>query len=183
MATRDLTDDQLLQSLIDFCVKYSTPALADDDHVIDGFSNNRQPPDDGNDFCVVQPIAQRRSGTTIEHWDPTGEEVLELREYVELDVQIDCYSTNRFDARARAQTFETIARSSVGVEHFLSYGGIDCLYSDDSQNLSGVLDEGLYVSRWMLVIHLGYWKRVEVAQDFFDAVDVNVTNVDVRFKP
>lgn len=181
MTTRDLTKDDLLNALIDFCETYATPKLPDAMHVVSGFSNRITMPSDSNDACVVTPIAQRRSGTTVERWFDDGD-VIELAEYVELDVQIDCYSTNIFDARSRAATYETVARSSPGVSFFERYG-LDLLYADGSQNLSAVIDSNQYVSRWILTIHLGYWKRVEVAQEFFNFVDVRLHNVDVHSKP
>ena len=177
---RDLTQDDLLNALIAFCYSYATPRLMDDMHVVSGFSNRITMPSDDNDACVVTPIAQRRSGTTIERWFE-GVDTLELAEYVELDVQVDCYSTNIFDARQRVSTYEAVARSSVGVGFFNAFG-LDCLYADDPQNLTAIIDSAQYVSRWSVVLHLGYWKRVEVAQEFFNAVDVRVKNVDVHFK-
>ena len=107
---------------------------------------------------------------------------MELAEYVNLDIQIDVYSTNIFDALERAQTFETVARSDFGVQHFLAFG-IDCLFADGVQNLTAVMDSKQYVSRWTLVLHLGYWKRVKLAQDFFKTAIVDVINVDTKFKP
>lgn len=178
----DVTRSDILRSLIDFCFKFAAPSLVDDVHVLDGFGNNRALPSDGNDFCVVTPIAQNRSGTDIEEWDAAGTDEVELKEYVDLDVQIDCYSTNSFDAMERAQTFETVARSRYGVDHFLNYG-IDCLFADGLQNLTAVLDSDQYVSRWTLVLHLGYWKRVKLAQDFFNTAIVDVIPVDTKFKP
>lgn len=178
----DATQADILNALIGFCFNFSAPALVDKMHVIDGFGNNRALPSDGNDFCVVTPIAQARSGQTIEHWDDDGNEIAELREYVDLDVQIDCYSTNVFDAMERAQALETCARSSYGVEHFLGFG-IDCLYAEGVRNLSAVIDSKQYVSRWTLTLHLGYWKRVQLAQDFFTTARVCVHNADSKFKP
>lgn len=182
MPIQDQTTARLSEALTAFCLNYATPPLLDASHVRLGFDNQNPLPSDGNDFCVVTPISQRRVGTNIERWDRQGEEVLELREYVEMSVQLDCYSTNLFDARRRAQTYETICRSSVGVEHFAEYD-IDCLYSEDCQNLSGVVDAAQYVSRWMVMLTLGYWKRVAVPEDFFSAADLNIVNVDVQFKP
>lgn len=179
---KDVSQADILNSLISFCFEFSAPALKDDMHVLDGFGNNRTLPKDGNDFCVVTPIRQARSGTNIEQWDANGEDLLELQAYVDLDVQIDCYSTNIFDALERAQTYETVARSDYGVDHFEAFG-IDCLYAEDVQNLSAVIDSKQYVSRWTLILHLGYWKRVKLAQDFFKTAGVNVINVDSKFKP
>lgn len=178
----DVTQADILNALIGFCYQYSAPALPDEMHVVDGFGNNRTLPKDGNDFCVVTPIRQARSGTNIERWESDGEALEELAEYVDLDVQIDVYSTNIFDALERAAAYETVARSDFGVQHFAAFG-IDCLYADDVQNLTAVMDSKQYVSRWSLVLHLGYWKRVKLAQDFFKTAIVDVINVDTKFKP
>lgn len=149
--------------------------------MIYGFANDLTLPADGNDCCVVTPIAQRRSGTNIERY-PEGEEVQELLEHVELDVQIDCYSNNEFDALDRAATYETIGRSAIGVKFFERFN-IGLLYTDSSQNLSSVLDSDRYVSRWTLTLHLSYWKTVKLGQDFFKTITIDVANVDVKFKP
>lgn len=178
----DLTKTDILHALTSFCVTFSAPALADEDHVFYGYESNRSLPSDGNDFCVVTPIAQRRVGSNIERWEPSGADEVELCEYVELDVQVDCYSTDSFSALERAQTYEAIARSFSGVDHFLTYG-LDCLYADGLQNLTAVLDSSQYVSRWTLTLHLGYWKRLTLQQDFFFATTVDVVNVDTTFKP
>lgn len=184
MPTRaiDLTTADIPNALLSFCFDFATPPLIDEMHVISGFTNNRSLPTDSNDYCVITPIMQRRSGTDIVHYEREGRDVEELREYVEVDAQIDCYSKNKFDAMKRAQTYETVCRSPYGVDHFAKYD-VDCLYSDSSNNLTAVIDDANYVSRWTLVIHLGYWKRVELAQEFFNTAKVNVVNVDTRFKP
>ena len=107
---------------------------------------------------------------------------MRLKEYVDLDVQIDCYSRNLFDAASRAQTFETIARSYAGVDLFAKHN-IDCQYADGVQNLTAILDEAQYQTRWKVVLHLGYWRVVQIDQPFVDALDIDVQNVDVRFPP
>ena len=184
MPTQDLTTAKIQKALEDFCLNFATPPLADAMHVVLGFTNQRTLPSDGNDFCIVTPITQRRAGTTIEHWEKQGPGTIELREYVELDVQLDCFSSSIYEdhARQRAQTYETVCRSSVGVQHFREYD-IDCLYSEGCTNLSAVIDSAQYVSRWMVMLHLGYWKRVSVSEDFFSAVDLRLINVDSHFKP
>ena len=116
-AVKDISQADILNACIKFCYNFAAPALPDEMHVLDGFGNNRTLPKDGNDFCIVAPFRQSRSGSNIESWKPDGEEVMELAEYVNLDIQIDVYSTNIFDALERAQTFETVARSDFGVQH------------------------------------------------------------------
>lgn len=175
------TSPDLLNALIGFCTEYASPPLVDSEHVLDGFGCNRTLPSDGNDFVVVTPISQTREGTNIPLF-PAGEDQQELREYVAVDVQIDCYSANNFDAMDRAQTYETVTRSDVGVAFFKRFD-IDCQYSDSSRNISAVLDDDRYVSRWTLVIRLGYWKSVKVTQQFFNSVNIGLKEADVHFKP
>ena len=129
-AVKDISQADILNACIKFCYNFAAPALTDEMHVLDGFGNNRTLPKDGNDFCIVTPIRQSRSGSNIESWKPDGDEVMELAEYVNLDIQIDVYSTNIFDALERAQTYETVARSDFGVQHFLAFG-IDCLFAEN----------------------------------------------------
>lgn len=181
MATT-VTTPNLIPALVDFITTFATPALIDSDHVLNGFERNITPPKDKQDFCVIQPISRTRRGTTVQEYDKTGDEVVRLKEYVDLDVQIDCYSRNLFDAASRAQTLETVARSFAGVDSFAKHN-IDCQYADNVQNLTAILDEAQYQTRWRLVLRLGYWRTVQLDQPFVDALDVDVHNVDVRFPP
>lgn len=171
-----------INALVDFIQTFSTPALKDSAHVLNAFERDITPPSDGNDFCVIQPISRARRGTTVQDWDKEGDDVIRLKEYVDVVYQIDCYSTNIFDAASRAQTFETVARSYAGVDFFKKYG-IDCQYADSLQNLSSFVDEGQYTTRWRVLLHLGYWRVVTLDQDFIYGADVDVHNVDVRFPP
>ena len=180
MATVESPD--LINALVDYIVTYSTPALVDSDHVLNGFERNISPPKDGNDYCVIQPISRTRRGTTIQEWDHEGDEVVRLKEYVDYVVQVDCYSNNIYDGASRAQTLETLALSYAGIELFRKHG-VDCQYADGVRNISAFIDEGQYTSRWCVLLHLGYWRTVTVQEDFVNAVDLDVQSVDVKFPP
>lgn len=181
MATTATTPN-IIPALVDFITTFATPALADSNHVINGFERNIAPPKDKQDFCVIQPLRRARRGTTLQEYDKVGDDVIRLKEYVDLDVQIDCYSRNLFDAASRAQTFETVARSFAGVDLFSKHA-IDCQNADGVQNLTAILDEAQYQSRWALTLHLGYWRTVEINQDYIEAMEIEIHNVDVRFPP
>ena len=150
MATTATTPN-IIPALVDFITTFATPALADSNHVINGFERNIAPPKDKQDFCVIQPLRH-------------------------------CYSRNLFDAASRAQTFETVARSFAGVDLFSKHA-IDCQNADGVQNLTAILDEAQYQSRWALTLHLGYWRTVEISQDYIEAMEIEIHNVDVRFPP
>ena len=88
MQVTDKTESKLIQSVLDFCFKCSNPALADENHVIVGYTNNLTLPSDGNDFCVITPLSERRVHKTIES-DPLVTDNINLSEYLECEI-IDC---------------------------------------------------------------------------------------------
>ena len=179
-----VSEPDLFQAVEDFLQVYAVPALKDDGrHVIPGYVNDQTlPPDDG-DFCVFTPISAVRRGTNIEEWRKSADgDKVDYLEYFESVWQVDCYSTSPVRAMRCATSFETVVRSPVGVE-FFKPKGIDCQFADSPSNLSGLLDSGKYVSRWMLTMHLGFWKRVSVDFPYFDTLTVNVKNVDASFPP
>lgn len=180
MTVRDLTGEPQIKALTEFLTSFATPHL-DESHVLIGQLSEMSLPRDGNDFCVFTPILQQRVGTTFDEWSKDSDTII-LSEYVNVTYQIDCYSSDIVHARERAQTYELVARSFYGVNHFKKYG-IDCLFAERLRNLSSLLDDALYVSRWSIELQLGYTKRIEVPQDYFNKVDVGVFNVDVSFNP
>ena len=181
MAVSDTTPSKLIQSVREFCLNFSTPPLKDLAHVIVGYTNNLTLPPDGNDFCVVTPISERRLHTTKET-DLDEKDSVQLAEYLESVVQIDCYSTNRTDARTRCESYELVARSRYGVEHFKKYN-VDCQHADICRNTTAILDSDQYVSRWTTTLTLGIWKQVEITQDYFTEIEPELINVDLKFKP
>nr|DAH90063.1 MAG TPA: tail completion protein [Caudoviricetes sp.] len=182
MPTLDITKSQLMESLQDFALEFATPALVDVDHAVIGFVNNATPPKDGNDFVVITPLSQTRVGTNAESDDDPTSDTVTLSEYVQCEIQLDCYSRKRKNARLRAQTYETIARSGPGARFFRRYG-IDCQFASPCQNLTAVMDSGQYVSRWTTTLTVGFWKQVSTGQDYFTDVKPELVNVDIRFKP
>ena len=178
----DKTDFDFVRAVRSFLLEFATPELKDEKHVLFGYVNEQSIPPDQNDFCVATIISMVRSGTTIEDYSDSAEDQMGLREYVNAIVQIDCYSEDIFNARDRIQTYEMIARSSKGVEHFRQYG-IDCQYAENVRNLSGLLDSADYVSRWSMELRLGYMKVVKSKQQYFETVKPALINVDVKFRP
>lgn len=178
----DQSNFQFVKALRSFLYEFATPALKDEKHVLFGYVNEQPLPVDGNDFCVATLISQVRSGTTIEDYSESDQDVMGMREYVNAIIQIDCYSENIFDAMSRVQTYELVARSTKGVEHFRKYG-IDCQYAENVRNLSGLLDSADYTARWSIELRLGYMKVVKTTQQYFEKIEPEIINVDVKFRP
>ncbi|MEI3244239.1 MAG: hypothetical protein V8R98_06490 [Holdemanella sp.] len=174
--------EQITEAFRSYLRKFAVPPYANDDarHLINGFANDLGLPED-NDFTVFTLISMTRRGSTIETHDAVSETSL-LHEYVDLVVQVDCYSADRFAARDRAQAYELAGRSTYGADHFRAYG-LDLQYVDGLQNLTAPTDSGRYVPRWAVTFHLGFKRTLKIDQDGFRFVEVDLANVDVKFKP
>ena len=61
--------------------------------------------------------------------------------------------------------------------------GLDLQYVDGLQNLTAPTDSGRYVPRWAVTFHLGFKRTLKIDQDGFRFVEVDLANVDVKFKP
>lgn len=175
-------EDNIYFALKKFIAKFAQPSLKDINHVLNGYSNNLSLPIDGDDFCVVTVLSENRKGQTMQTFPLSPENSVIYRTYYEQVIQVDCYSRDIYNARYRAETLETLARTETGVEFFLE-NDFDLLYADGLRDLSAVLDSAQYVSRWIFNLYLGKWKQVTIEQQYFDTATVNVRNVDVAFPP
>lgn len=167
-----------------FLFKYAVPALPLDNVICGNFNRAALPNTD--ELTIYSFLRHERHGTNVETFDAAAvaedqDGALETSTLIEAVLQIDFYS--RTDAaRQRAQTVETIAKSSSAVQFFKPYG-ISCLYASDIRDMTGMMDAEQYVQRYMLELHLSFWSTVSQGLPWFDAVDVDLKNVDVVCPP
>lgn len=166
-----------------FLHKYTGVPL---DQVICGNFNRAALPET-DELVLYYPIRFERHGTNVETFDaaavePGQDGALKTSTLVECVFQVDCYSADGITAMQRAQAVETIAKSSSGVQFFMQHD-ISCLYASDIRDLTGTLDADQYVWRFMTELHLSFWSTVEQGLPWFDAVDVDLKNVDIVCPP
>ncbi len=166
-----------------FLNKYTGVQL---DHVICGNYNRAALPNT-DEIVLYYPLRYERHGTNIETFDaaavkPGQDGSLKNSTLVEVVFQVDCYSANGVNAMQRAQAVETIARSSGGVQFFNQYN-ISCLYATDIRDLTATMDAEQYVWRFMTELHLSFWSVVEQSLPWFEAVGVELKNVDIVCPP
>lgn len=168
-----------------FLLKYAIPAVPQK-CIYKGYNNRVSLPKGTNEYIVMTILNQVRHGTTIDTFDASKAAINEdgtevARELVEVAVQIDCYSDS--DAgRQRATAIELIARTSYAPQFFHQYG-MSCLYADDVRDLTDVTDANQFVYRHMTTLHLTYNAVIGQKLPWFDAVNVDLKNVDVVFPP
>ena len=166
-----------------FLNKYTGVQL---DHVICGNYNRAALPNT-DEIILYYPLRYERHGTNIETFDAAAvaqgqDGSLKNSTLVEVVFQVDCYSANGVNAMQRAQAVETIARSSGGVQFFNQYN-ISCLYATDIRDLTATMDAEQYVWRFMTELHLSFWSTVDQSLPWFEAVDVELKNVDIVCPP
>ena len=168
-----------------FLLKYAVPAVPQA-NIIKGNQNRIALPKGSNEYIIMTVLNHFRHGTNVYEFDarqvPLEADGTDItKELVEIEVQIDCYSDT--DAgRQRATAIEMMARSPYAVRFFKQFG-MSCLYADDVRDLTNVTDSDQFVNRYMTVLHLTYWATIAQALPWFDAVNVDLKNVDVTFPP
>lgn len=168
-----------------FLLKYAVPSVSQD-CIIKGFQNRIALPKGTNEYIIMTVLNHVRHGTNVYEFDARkvsqdqdGAEI--TKELVEVEVQIDCYSDS--DAgRQRATAIEMMVRSPYAVQFFKQFG-MSCLYADDVRDLTGVTDSDQFVYRHMVTLHLTYTSVISQKLPWFDAVNVDLKNVDVKFPP
>lgn len=168
-----------------FLLKYAIPAVPQE-NIYKGFKNRVSLPKGTNEYIIMTVLNHTRHGTNVYSFDAsaaqTGADGIDTtKELIEVEVQVDCYSDS--DAgRQRATAIEMMARSPYAVRFFNQFG-MSCLYADDVRDLTGVTDADQFVYRHMTTLHLTYWAEIAQELPWFDAVNVDLKNVDVKFPP
>lgn len=184
-ATPELINDpDIYAAVYEFVRQYTVPAIPPD-NIYRGWQNYFALPPASNEFAIISLISQERRGTTVEDYDapaPDADGTLGLHELVLCRMQVDCYSDDDNAARQRAQSLETIARSSAGPSFFGQYK-IGCNYASNPQAITEIDGSQQYVKRWMVELHLSYTSSIGLTLPGFDNVTVNIENVDVHHPP
>lgn len=173
---------RLLEAVRAYIAAFSTPALPIE-RVYPGDANLTVLPAGSNDYAVFFILDQQTVGTPVEY--PGSDGSAKVGTYIKARIQIDVYSdagAGYDNARTRAQTLSTLARTPTGVGFFDRYG-LDCHFCDFAHSAPVVTDSNSRASRWSLTLNLGFWQWVSVNQDYFTGIVDNVQNVDVAFHP
>ena len=62
---------------------------------------------------------------------------------------------------------------------FLSKYGVQPIFVDEAQNLTGISGEKEYVERWMVRLEIDYRDAVSVSQDWFNTAELNIFETEL----
>ena len=159
-----MTDNEVYIA-IDELIKKFTPLT--EDYIYRAYQNCVSLPAK-NDFCVMTLIEEGRYNTTVDRFNPlTNEQTITLG--MKARVQLDFYGDL---SKEYANVIMALCNDSVGCD-FLKPYGIQPLYCDNVENMTGVSGEKEYVERNTIEVHLTYKNAVNIGQDGFNTAKIN----------
>lgn len=162
--------------------EYMQPALTPGQIYL-GQQNNAALPTT-REHVVFFIASTRRIGTNIGAQLVSDEGKTSTASYREYTVNVDFCDADYARSLQRAEHFETLGRSTVGVDFFKKNYDIALLYCDNMQFLPYVDDTNQYINRYRLPLHLAYWTTYEYPTEYFDKVAITrLENVDTHHKP
>ena len=165
MATRK---QEIQLSIREMLKKYTDcPA----EKILSGYNNHVQLPSD-NDYIVFTVLNPRRYGTPLVRTNINGN--TSYQDF-RCEIQIDFYGNFAFD---RACDIINISRTEFLCE-FLSKYGVQPIFVDEAQNLTGISGEKEYVERWMVRLEIDYRDAVSVSQDWFNTAELNIFETEL----
>lgn len=179
------TEQDVHITVIDFlkwCAVPQVPA----ENIYRGYLNNITLPQDSNEYIIVTCMEAIRRGTNreelVSYDTETGLAKYRVITYLEVPVQVDFYSDTE-NARIRAQSTETMSRSSFGV-NFFRQRGMSINYATGLRDLTEVDEEERFIRRFTLTLHVCYWSGLVFDLPYIDSVNINrIENVDVHHPP
>lgn len=167
--------------VFDAVLPFIRSVVGDGIDVVQGLGNRVATPivDDINKgFVAVTPLFRHRLRTNQDTWDPTDPLVTSYasEQGMQFDLQIDCYGPLSGDWAAM---ITTLWRDDIGCEAF----GETCqpLYADDARQMPLIDSEDQYEERWLISAALQYNPVTSPTQQFANAVEVTLINVEERF--
>lgn len=144
--------------------------------VVQGLGNGVPMPD--GPFIAITASTQRALATNETTYD-ADDDTRAIKRSTEYSIQVDCYGPNSSD---HATEIGMLWRDSYGCDFLLSYGCQPLFASDPTQSAL-VNGEENYEQRWMITAVLQFNPVTTVAQEFADALAVDIVSVDATYPP
>lgn len=170
-ATLDLSKSQVLARLRTFLLA----VVAEGVEVLQG-NDNRVPMPLGEFVVMGPPRATNMSAPKVSYDAERGEQV--ITQPMRYSVQLDCYGPG---SAATATMISTLLRTEYAVDMLSPV--VAPLYASDPQEMPLVNGEQQYEERWMFSAELQYNPSIAVPQQFANALEVGLINVDVAYPP
>lgn len=177
--TLSLTQEQTFTALRNFLISV-LPAGVD---VIQA-QQNRTPEPSGDDFVTMTPLVRTRLATDITTFAdgfPVDPQTRSDLQETQFSVQLDVHGPNSAD---NSQIITTLFRSDYAVDQFATSGfDVTPLYTSEPKQIPYLNGEQQIEDRWIVDVELQCNPTVTTPQQFADAANVSLINVDVVYPP
>lgn len=144
--------------------------------------NNRVPEPKADNYIVITPLSRRQLGTNVILWDEsTGGNPTTQDNTVSTSIvmQLDLHGANATD---NAQVFLTLFRSDYAWD-YLKGSGLFPDYCTDGAQMPFINGENQYETRWVFNAVFDANITVTMGQQFANAANVGLIEVDTVYPP
>lgn len=149
------------------------------DHIFQGGVNSAALPQKDNNFAVINCISDVSVGTNTHEYTDTA--VIVTSSY-KAAVQVDVYGNSLKEAQSNMLPLHSLFRDDIACDFFIPKGYAP-LYADEIRIMHVVDASKQYVPRLTATFWFTYKNSIEKPCATFSNADVDVANVDVKFKP
>lgn len=166
----------LLEAVYSYVNKYGNIS---EDFIFQGGNNMSALPKGHNRFAVLNLLNIMQVGTNAEEYTDQGVRIIST---LRASVQVDMYGDSLEEAQSAMQPLHSLFRGIVACDFFIPLG-FTPLYADDVKPVFITDSSNLYVPRVTTTLYFTYKNIIEQPYDTFTSANVDVVNVDVKFKP
>lgn len=167
---------KILESVYDYVKEFSG---LDEDFIFQGGNNSSVLPKAHNRFAVLNLLNIMQVGTNEEEYTDHG---VRITSTLQASVQVDMYGDSLEEAQSAMQPLQSLFRGIVACDFFIPLG-FTPLYADDVKPVFITDSSNQYVPRVTTTLYFTYKNIIEQPYDTFTSANVDVVNVDVKFKP
>lgn len=129
------------------------------------------------DHVIITPLFHKRLRTNVHTDDPLND-LQSVEQGTQVHIQADCYGSSSGDL---SQALSTLWRDEFGVS-VLSPEAVP-LYTDTARMVPLVTGEEQFLERFTLTLILQWNPAIVIAQEYADAAEATLIEVDTRFPP
>lgn len=166
-----------LGAVHEFIAEYIWP---EPDLIVRGWQNTAALPNSG-EYAVLTLSGVSRRGTNTHKYafPPVSGITATARELLVYDIQADFCGLDEEAVYRRAALLGLLTRDRAACDFFRKYN-LSSLYADDPKALTFVNDGNQWQIRYSIDVHLAAWLEHDLILDAFEAVQLNLENVDVH---
>lgn len=150
--------------------------VGDDVEIVQGLGNRVPMP--ARQFVCMTATLITPHRTPVQSWEGLAPDAISIEQGITLRMQLDCYGPISADWAA---IFSAILRTEQALD--VLGPSVASLFAEPPMQAALVNGEEQYEERWIVGAILQYNPVISVPQEFADALEIDLINVDERYPP